>query len=172
MTVMVLGPSKWRPRVQPRLPGWIRRELPPTWRPKNAATLSPLDIRGALAHHVKGVIMEGHQRRPREANTTLFKRVARQHRVTQFFVYWPFGAQRSGLDWELAILCDRLDEGEDLDVRVFVEDRAGSVQSGQFESNEMGRRTTYYEDLVTFGCPIIEWSTYDELWLGTLAHRT
>jgi hypothetical protein len=54
---------------------------------------------------------------------------------------------------------------------VLVETTAGRVTTGRFESRETGRRSRYYEDLVAYGFPIVEWSDYEELWLA-LQHHT
>lgn len=132
MGVFVLGPTKWQRGYAPDVPSWVAGELPPDWKLRGRDVLSPLDVRAGLAAHLEGhkhdaLLMERFPRktlqgRP-ETNTGLFKRIAGQ--ATQFFVYWPYGAQRPGVDWELGILASWLEEERPIDVRLFVEDAAG-----------------------------------------------
>lgn len=175
MTVFILGPSKWRSGYRPTLPAWIGQELPPGWRPRGKAALAPLDLRAALAENLRShgrpaILMEEHAKRAGETNTGLFRRLVHEQRTAQYFVYWPYNAQRPGVDWELGILASWLDEGKDIDVRVFVESTAGGVKGGAFESFEQGARTTYYEDLLAYGCPIVPWDAYDELFESMVHH--
>lgn len=174
MSVFILGPTKWQRNHDPQIPAWLRSELPPTWAPKGRDVLSPLDIRAGMAAHLTrykhdAMLMENFEKQEGETNTALFRRIASQ--ATQHFVYWPHGAQRPGVDWELEILANWLEEQRELDVRIFVESKAGRIVNGHFESREEGHRTTYYEDLVALGCPIIEWENYESLW-SALRHHT
>jgi hypothetical protein len=89
--------------------------------------------------------------------------------VNGYFVFWPFGAQRSGLDVEIGFLLALFAAGERPDVRIFVETgatAAAHVENGSLRIFERGHRTRYYEDLVTYGSSIIEWTDCGELWEG------
>lgn len=175
MSIMVLGPSKKRPRAPARaIPKWVRDKIPPSWEPSGPA-LSPLDIRAALVGHLMeqghdATAMEMHDRRASETNIGLFLRVVREQDVEQFFVYWPANAQRAGLDVELGALLTWLHEGRDPDIRIFVEENAGTTANGAFESLEKGQRTRYYEDLASYGCPIVEWEDMRALFTAVAIH--
>ncbi len=81
-------------------------------------------------------------------------------------MYWPYGAQRSGLDVELGFLLEALQRGESPDVRLFMEvgrHAVGRILDGQMVFLERGHRTRYYEDLSEYGCPIIERENYQSL---------
>lgn len=89
-------------------------------------------------------------------------------------MYWPYGAQRSGLDVEVGFLLDAFGRGQSPDVRLFIEagkHAAGRILHGQLTFLESGRRTRYYEDLSEYGCPIVEWGSYESL-LGYLAQHS
>ncbi|MCI4324034.1 MAG: hypothetical protein L3K03_08520 [Thermoplasmata archaeon] len=97
--------------------------------------------------------------------------------MQDYFVYWPFGAARSGLDIEVGFLLEQMDrekpeiEGEH--VTVFYEDdgatrRAAGFRIGadgrmQFASLERTRRTHYYSDLVDLGGIAKDWENHGEL---------
>lgn len=175
MSIMILGPSKKRPGSPARaIPKWVREKVPPNWTPAGLG-LTPIDIRaalvgGILAEGHDATMMEMHSRRTGETNIGLFKRIVREEDVDRFFVYWPAHAQRAGVDVELGALLTWLDDGVDLDVRVFVETGAGTTASGKFESTEAGHRTRYYEDLVVYECPIIEWEDVRALFTAVGIH--
>ena len=122
---------------------------------------------------VRATLMEMHQPEPGERHTALFARVCREAKVNGYFIYWPYGAQRSGLDVELGFLLWQLEHGKSLDIRLFVESgpkSAGRVEDGQFVARELGRRTRYYEDLVAYGVDLVEWASYSELWEAIYHH--
>ncbi len=166
MTWMVLGPTKWRPDhappsltvddVEPNLPGdWSSHDPP-----------RPIDMRAAAQGKIQengldAVLMEDYTARDEESNTDLFHRIRRDTGVARFLVYWPYGAQRSGLDWELGILTSEIGRGELAPdtVLLLVQEDAASIHtsSGELESHERGHRTTYYNDLVQHGCPFALW---------------
>lgn len=175
MTILVLGPTKWRPGYAPRLPVWLDTFLPTGWHRRGTPAQAPIDVRAAIVAHLSrqkhaATMMEMHVRREGETHTALYRRVVLSEGVGRHFVYWPFGAQRSGVDVELGFLLASLQRGESPDVRVFVESAAGTVSGGHFESREKGARTTYYEDLLAYGCPIVEWERYEELWTALRHH--
>jgi len=146
----------------------MNTQLPALWRLRGKKCLAPVDIRAALAetiHQHGGVatIMEAHDKTEGETNTALFNRIVKDFGIDRFFVYWPSGAQRTGLDVELGFLLQMFHDGKEPDVRIFVESTAGGMDGGHFTAHEKGRRTTYYEDLVAYGCPLIEWESYERL---------
>lgn len=175
MSIILLGPSKWREGYRPAQPpvaDLLHLEGLPGESPDLA---SPLAIRASLAwglREVEGVratLMELHARRPGETHSALFHRVCHERKVDGYFVFWPFGAQRAGLDIELGFLLARFAQGQDLDVRIFIETgkhAAARVDHGHLEILERGLRTRYYEDLVAYGSSILEWTSYEELWEG------
>jgi hypothetical protein len=115
--------------------------------------------------------MEVFRREPNETNIRLFKRIEKAQKISQYFVYWPLGAKRVGVDVELGALLDRLSSGRDHDVRLFVQEGAGRLHpDGEFECMEEGRRTGYYQDLVAHGCPIVLWEDHSDLFDSFLQH--
>lgn len=179
MTLFLLGPSKWvQGYAPPPLPAWLQEALPESL--PSSTIPSPLDIRKAFASLLatsghRAVVMEAYPGTPGEANAEKFKRLVREQDVTQFVLYWPFGANRSGLDVETGFLLERLRRKEILgkQVRVLVEDdrthrRAGEVEQLDqrgftFVSYEVGRRNRYYEDWLPFQAIITSWTDYNEL---------
>jgi hypothetical protein len=115
--------------------------------------------------------MEGHERLPGEKNITKLNRIVRDLEVDRYVLFWPYGAQRPGLDVEIGSLLQRMDQGEELDITMFVEAGAkvaGRVEDGLFVSREATRRTHYYEDLLEFGASFVEWDTYETLWFSLM----
>lgn len=179
MAVFLLGPSKWaQGYTPPTLPAWLNEHLP-SGKPVGGHP-SPLAIRRALAtllgfDGLKVVVMEAHDDVPGEPKAAKFARLARDERVTRFVLYWPFGANRSGLDVEIGFLIERLRRKEILgeDIRILIEDdgskrRAGGREPGEdgaitFVSYEEGHRTGYYGDLVLYGTILPTWADYGEL---------
>ena len=178
MSILVLGPSKWRRGYRPGVPEWVAEFLPPGGRSSPKEGLSPLDVRRALVESLSpsgspATLMEMHQRGEGETHTGLFDRLVRELPVERFLLFWPYGSQRPGLDVELGFLLTRLNDRVPLDVRIFVESGArvaGRLVGGDFESTELGRRTHYYEDLVAYRCPVIEWEDYSVLFNAVLRH--
>lgn len=118
-------------------------------------------------------MMELHSTLGGETHTALFQRLVRELPVGRFLLYWPYGAQRAGLDVEIGLLLARLAGGVPLDVRVLIESGihvAGRIVRGVFESVEVGKRTRYYQDLVEYRCPVVEWEDYGALWNAVLQH--
>lgn len=172
MSILVLGPSKWKegyapakpPRVEPLYVEGISGPPP--------ELTSPLAIRAGLVwflREVEGVratMMELHAPNQGETHTALFKRLCGEAKVDGYFVFWPYGAQRSGLDVELGFLLWQFEHGKSPDVRIFVETGdhgAARVEAGHLVPLETGSRTRYYEDLVRYGAALVEWSDYDDL---------
>lgn len=179
MSVFLLGPSKWAQGfTPPPLPHWLLEYVPSAGSP--AVPPSPLEIRKALAsliaaggHHV--VVMESYPDVPGEPNVDKFARLVSEQGITQFALYWPFGANRSGLDVEIGLVLERLRRKEIIgrNVRVLVEDdgvhrRAGEIKIDKndditFVSYEVGRRNRYYDDWLPYQAIITTWTDYSEL---------
>lgn len=182
MTVLILGPSAWLPGKSPDSLESVRQYIPLSWSPAGANRLSPLDVRIALAHllssrGVPAIVMESEEPRKPPNSTRKFHDLIRKHRVQDYYVYWPYGAARSGLDIEIGFLLEQMGRdppgvpGEK--VTVFYEDdganrRAAELAFGsqdrmEFGSLEMGHRTHYYADLIDLGGIAKAWRTQTEL---------
>ncbi len=178
MTNLVLGPSKWRRGYRPEIPPWVPDFIPANWSKVHKYAASPLDIRMALAgvleeSEVSTTLMEAQVAKSGEPNMGLLQRLVRDLPVKRFLVYWPYGADRSGLDVEIGYLLTRLEDKTGLDVRIFVEagsHPAGKLTGRQFVIAEHRRRTRYYDDLLTYGCQIVEWESYQALFDSFLSH--
>ena len=179
MTILVLGPSKWKRGHTPAIPSWVRYKVPEGWPISRSGQPSPLGIRAAVARDLqeqeraKATFMEAHSRLPGEKHTSLFTRLVREEAIDQYFLFWPYGSQRSGLDVEIGFLLLKMDQGEKLDIVLFVEagERiAGRVENGLFVSREATRRTHYYEDLIAFGASLVEWDDYSILWSSLMSY--
>lgn len=173
MSILVLGSSKWKAGYAPR--------HPPPIDPINLEGLttaaielsSPLAIRAAMAWYlrevmgVRATLMELHATKPKETHTSLFHRIVQERRVDGYFVFWPFGAQRAGLDVEIGFLLGQFAQGHSPDVRLFFEagkHPVAQVRDGHLEVLEKGSRTRYYGDLAEYGASLVEWPNYSELW--------
>jgi hypothetical protein len=179
VAVFLLGPSKWVQGFSPpTLPAWLHEHLPKI--EGEAGSPSPLAIRISLAARAamdghKIVVMESNDDVQGETRTGKFARLVRDQEVSRFALYWPHGANRSGLDVEIGFVLERLRRREltGEDVRVLVEDdgaqrRAGGREPGLhgevlFVSYERGHRTRYYSDLVLYGSILPTWADYGEL---------
>lgn len=178
MTNLVLGPSKWKRGYHPEVPPWVREFVPASWSKAHRYASSPLDVRVALAgfleeSDVSTTLMEAQVARPEEPNMGLLQRLVRDLPVKRFLLYWPYGADRSGLDIEIGYLLTRLEENAGLDVRIFIEAGgrpAGKLIGREFVVAEHRRRTRYYDDLLTYGCKIVEWESYQALFDSFLSH--
>jgi hypothetical protein len=112
---------------------------------------------------------------PGETKAGKFARLIRTERVTRYALYWPFGANRAGLDVEIGLILERLHREEILGeyVRVLIEDDGAGRSAGALEATsdgrvefvpaERGRRTVYYGDLVQYGAILTTWADYGEL---------
>lgn len=177
---MVLGPTKWksetkRPDLDPDRLGTL---LPPSWELQARDPPAPVDVRAAAvgllqARGRDATLMEFHDRADGESNTDLFHRIRRDEEVDRFLVYWPYGAQRTGLDWELGLLAGEISRGETSasSVTLLVEDDAASIDpaAGELESHERGKRTRYYNDLIEHGCPHAIWNGHEAFFEAVLA---
>ena len=179
MTILVLGPSKWKRGYTPIIPPWVRDRVPEGWAIGHSGQPSPLGIRAAVARDLqvqegaKATFMEDHLRLSGEKHTSLFTRLMREEAIDQYFLFWPYGSQRSGLDVEIGFLLLKMDQREKLDIVLFVEagERiAGRVENGLFISREATRRTHYYEDLIAFGASLVEWDDYGILWSSLMSY--
>jgi hypothetical protein len=119
--------------------------------------------------------MEEHADLQVETKASKFSRLVHDEEIDQFVLYWPFGANRTGLDIEIGFILEKLRRGEITgeNVRVLIEDdgprrRAGGEETAEdgtftFVSYEKGHRSTYYGDLIPFGAILTGWASYEEL---------
>ncbi|MDE1822190.1 MAG: hypothetical protein KGJ23_02675 [Euryarchaeota archaeon] len=188
MTILVLGPSQWLPGKEPKDLEPLRSQLPSAWTWPGSGGLRPLEVRVALAHLLSqrgaaAVVMEAEEPLHPWNSTAKFLELVRKHMVDQYFVYWPFGAARPGLDVEVGFLLLQMGRGELPGDRVvvFYEDDGASRRAAslvydtagrmRFSSLEReGRRTRYYPDLVDFGATTKPWKDSQELLERVLAH--
>ena len=188
MTILILGPSQWLPETRPPSLDGLRGALPASWAPLRREVASPLDVRIVLAEvlsqrGVPAIVMEAEEPKDPANSTVKFHELVQKHFVQDYYVYWPYGAARPGLDVELGFLLEQLwrkELGGD-HVTLFYEDdgvrrRAGEYQFGhdgrlRFVSLErQGKRTRYYPDLVDFGALAKDWHDHAELVEEILAH--
>jgi hypothetical protein len=179
VAIFLLGPSKWAIGYSPPiLPTWLVRHIPKG--KGGAVTPSPFAVRKVLAGRLrldghKVIIMEEHPDLPGEPKAAKFSRLVRDEKVDRFVLYWPFGANRAGLDIEIGFILERLRRGEIVgeEVRVLIEDdgsrrRAGKVETKgveafTFVSHEKGHMTGYYGDLIPFRAILTTWANHEEL---------
>lgn len=69
MVVLLLGPSRWRPRYRPEIPRWLREALPLPREVPAQSRLSPLAVRASLTRLLAEIgklvtVMETHTRLP------------------------------------------------------------------------------------------------------------
>ena len=173
--LFLLGPSKWaQGYVAPTLPAWLQEHL------SGKEPSSPLDIRRALAKRLgeeghRVAVMESFPDVPGQPKAEKFSGIVEGQGVCRFVLYWPFGANRSGLDVEIGFVLERLRRREirGEDVRVLIEDDGAKRRAGGrevrpdgtfgFVSLEEGERTWYYDDLVLYRALIPSWTDYGEL---------
>lgn len=188
MTILLLGPSKWLPGRSPKFPHELRRALPPGWSLK-AGSPSALDFRAALVGALQGsghpaTMLEMHPDVPGEAVSAKFLRIVQDPKapVDQFFLWWPYGAARTGVDVEIGALLVWLNESRVSPeaIRIFVEDdgrhrRAGTWTFDKdgtlgFAWKERTRRAGYYHDWTKFGILPLTWRNYEELVTALIGH--
>ena len=181
MTILILGPSQWLPNRLPPSLEVLRGHLPASRQPARGRPLAPIDVRIALAEilshrGVPAIVMEAEEPKDPPNSTVKFHELVEKHFVEDYYIYWPYGAARPGLDVELGFLLEQMwrrELGGD-HVTVFYEDdgarrRAAGYQFGrngrlQFVSREKhGKRTRYYPDLVDFGALAKDWRDHAEL---------
>jgi hypothetical protein len=156
-SVLVLGPSRWtQMRVVPGYSGAI----------------TPIELRRALAtmlidHGIKAILFEDWTGKPGESHSRAFQRLIRARHVDRFFVLWPKGTSLLGVDWELGFLAGRVESGRLNPGRIVLLLETGVVredlEAGTYSIGEPGNRTRYFEDLVTWECPISLWTRYEEM---------
>lgn len=169
-TTLVLGPSRWtraRGRVGPtRRQSWVRED------PSRARRRSPLGLRRDLVrelrrHGIRALVFEDWPREPNEAHSHAFARLIDIVRVDVFAVLWPRHAKMFGVDWEFGFLAGRVASGALDPRRILLLLESGVVrrhlESGTISVGEPGNRTRYFQDLVTWRCPISTWSGYDTM---------
>jgi len=181
MTILILGPSAWLPGKAPSRLEDLRPFLPSGWLAPVEGALRPLDVRVALANKLTqggapAIVMEAEEPRDPPNSTAKFLDLVRKHWVKEYYVYWPFGGARAGLDIELGFLLFQMGRGEltGEHLTVFYEDdgdqrRAASLgftlqgELGFSSFERDGRRTRYYPDLVGFGAIAVGWKNIGEL---------
>lgn len=167
---LVLGPSRWtRTRMAVRGSGSRSSACDGPVRTKGR---SPLELRRDLVQAlsltgVRALVFEDWPIGPDEAHSHAFSRLIDIVRVDVFAVLWPRRARMFGVDWEFGLLAGRIDSGA-LDPRrilLLPERRVarGNLEDGTFSIGEPGNRTRYFQDLVTWRCPISTWSGYDDI---------
>ena len=187
MTILILGPSRWLPNKQPPSLGGLRGNLPAPWTAKGPEILTPVDVRMTLAEILThggapAIVMEAEEPKDPPNSTVKFHELVRKHFVEDYYVYWPYGAARPGLDVELGFLLEQMWRRElrGDHVPVFYEDdgarrRAAGYQfarNGRFQFVSLeryGKRTRYYPDLVDFGALAKDWRDHGELLEEVLA---
>ena len=181
MTILILGPSQWLPSKRPPSVEALRGRLPAFWAPTGGRALAPVDVRLALAEilsqrGVPAIVMEAEEPKDPPNSAVKFHELVEKHFVEDYYIYWPYGAARPGLDVEIGFLLEQMWRRElgGEHVTVFYEDdcaqrRAAGYQFGrngrlQFASLEKhGKRTRYYPDLVDFGAVAKDWRDHAEL---------
>jgi hypothetical protein len=131
-----------------------------------------LDLRRSVATALASrghepILFEDLPKKPNETLTRSFRDLLPTIAEGGIFVLWPKDASMHGVDWELGILGDRIEE-RTLDparVILLLERGVGRVDfhANRFSIGQPGSRTRYFEDLIAWGCPISVWSTYSEL---------
>jgi hypothetical protein len=188
MTILVLGPSGWLPRKRPKIPDLVRAALPGSWQALPTRELTPLDVRVALAHlltlhEVPAIVMEAEETMFPRNLTAKFHELVIKHWVTDYYLYWPYGAARSGMDVEIGFLLEQMagdtPKLESDRITVFYEDdgekrRSAEIGFGgggrlEFTPLERTRRTRYHTDLVDLGAIARPWKNYPELFERVLA---
>ena len=170
MSVLLLGPTGWARDYVP-----VSESLPVVAETDRSdatggSVLSPLEIRRHLVRDLalagqRFAIMEDTPDVGPELLTTKFHRILGDSDFEQVSIYWPAGANRSGLDIEIGFLLSMLQRHELRPESVLLEIQTRCVE---FRENDIvfleeGKRTQYFLDLFRFECPILEWSTYEEL---------
>ncbi len=113
MTILVLGPSTWLPGNRPSIPDRLREALPTGWPSPGSGEMSPLDVRVALANVLNqrgapAVVMEAEEPKAPRNMTQKFHELVEKHWVEEYYLYWPFGAARAGMDVEIGFLLERM----------------------------------------------------------------
>ena len=176
MTTLLLGPTSWARDHTP-----ASESLPPpgprtSSSPTEESIPSPIEIRRRLVRDLEPAgahiaIMEDLPEVGGERLTTKFHRILGEGSFEQVSIYWPAGANRSGLDVELGFLLSMLERRElrPESVLLEVQTRCAEFRENYIVFLEEGKRTQYFLDLFRVECPILLWSTYDELFENLLA---
>jgi hypothetical protein len=180
MALLLLGPSAWRSRYRPAVPGWIAEILPPGRTSDGAPVPTARDVRFGLVARLRlaGVsvtALELHPDRRGESTADKLLRVVQEGAIDRYAIYWPYGAVRPALDVEIGWLLHALQRKEvsgervgifyegDPDGRKAARERLTPDGRIVFESLERGRRTTYYDSLVAAGAVPVPWASYEDL---------
>lgn len=170
MSTLLLGPTSWARDYVP-----VSESLPVVAETDGSdvargSVSSPLEIRRRLVRDLglaglRFAIMEDTPDAGGELLTTKFHRILGEGDFEQVSIYWPAGANRSGLDVEIGFLLSMLQRQELRPESVLLEIQTKCVD---FRENDIvfleeGKRTQYFLDLFRFECPILVWSTYEEL---------
>jgi hypothetical protein len=170
--ILILGPTKWRARFHPRSPE-IVEGLPRWWTRRGTPVPWPVDLRALLAdalrqEHQPATIMEAESaRRTSPLETGFFLELVAKLPVGRFFAFWPQGANPAGVLWEFPLLVERAGTSADTSdtVHLFPQEGVGDwdPDTGLFEFQEKGFRTTYLRDISRCGFQIWKWSDYSTL---------
>lgn len=114
--------------------------------------------------------MELHPKRRGETHIALFRRIEREEKVHQYFLYWPFGAHGAGANVEVGALLDRRARGDSLDVHVLLETSAGEVSRTELTLSEGAKGTRYFHDLLAYGANVVRWETHRGLFRAARSH--
>jgi hypothetical protein len=180
-SVFVLGPRKWRSDANPDVPAWVVQALPGWWKREGNPVPWPVDIRALLVDDIRqeghsATMMELWPRKGSELHTKKFQRIEREGQVDSYFLYWPDGGHVEGIIWELRDLVGRVLDGKMAPeaLRVFPQEGVLSLdgESGLMVLGEQSHRTSYFEDILGLGCPVVPWSSYEELRLFVREHAS
>ena len=113
MTILILGPSQWLPSKQPPSLEVLWGHLPASRAPVSGRPPAPLDVRIALAEilsqrGVSAIVMEAEEPKDPPNSTVKFHELVEKHFVEDYYIYWPYGAARPGLDVELGFLLEQM----------------------------------------------------------------
>jgi hypothetical protein len=174
-SILILGPSTWTRRRGSA--STLRSVRSPGSVEEGGSTLTPLEARRLLARALNSaalpaVLFEDWPKESRHTLTQSFRQLIQSVGVRSFFVLWPRGTSLLGVNWELGLLADRVESGR-LEPRKIVplsEEGIARVdtEAGRLSIGEPGNRTRYFQELLTWGCTVILWSTYPELLRGAL----
>jgi hypothetical protein len=167
---LILGPSRWSRKTSAleydRTVPLVRSDN------RQRRPISPLEMRRILvrvltSHGFEAVIFEDWAKRSKESHTHAFRRLLRSRPIRSYLIIWPRGASLLGLNWEFGILADRVESGRINPRRIVLLLEQGvarrDLESGILSLGETGNRTRYFEDLLTWGCPISIWSGFSDL---------
>ena len=120
--------------------------------------------------------MEEHADLQVETKASKFSRLVHDEEIDQFVLYWPFGANRTGLDIEIGFILEKLRRGEITgeNVRVLIEDdgpRRRAVRGRNCRGRDLHVRlvregaqvNVLWRYSIPFGAILTGWASYEEL---------